>query len=314
MSSKMIDLINNSKNIVLLAHESPDGDAIGSVLAFYTFLKSINKNVDMIFPKIPNNFLNIEDIKYSVTDSSKKYDLGITVDCANKKRIGQVSDIIDRCNKTINIDHHVSNTKYADVNYVKGEIAACCQVIYYLFKEWNVNIDNKIATYLMMGLLTDTNGFMNNDVDKETFLMAAEIKEMGIDINSIYMNYLAIKSMAQIKLMKIVIDRLEFFLDGKIAFSYMTKEDMENVCAKMGDHEGLVNIGRNIEGVEVSVFIREDDGYKVSLRSNGILDVNVIASKFGGGGHPMAAGIKFNDNFKETKDNIISEIIKGLSV
>lgn len=314
MSSKMIDLINNSKNIVLLAHESPDGDAIGSVLAFYTFLKSINKNVDMIFPKIPNNFLNIEDIKYSVTDSSKKYDLGITVDCANKKRIGQVSDVIDRCNKTINIDHHVSNTKYADVNYVKGEIAACCQVIYYLFKEWNVNIDNKIATYLMMGLLTDTNGFMNNDVDKDTFLMAAEIKEMGIDINNIYMNYLAIKSMAQIKLMKIVIDRLEFFLDGKIAFSYMTKEDMENVCAKMGDHEGLVNIGRNIEGVEVSVFIREDDGYKVSLRSNGILDVNVIASKFGGGGHPMAAGIKFNDNFKETKDNIINEIIKGLSV
>lgn len=314
MSSKMIDLINNSKNIVLLAHESPDGDAIGSVLAFYTFLKSINKNVDMIFPKIPNNFLNIEDIKYSVTDSSKKYDLGITVDCANKKRIGQVSDVIDRCNKTINIDHHVSNTKYADVNYVKGEIAACCQVIYYLFKEWNVNIDNKIAAYLMMGLLTDTNGFMNNDVDKDTFLMAAEIKEMGIDINSIYMNYLAIKSMAQIKLMKIVIDRLEFFLDGKIAFSYMTKEDMENVCAKMGDHEGLVNIGRNIEGVEVSVFIREDDGYKVSLRSNGILDVNVIASKFGGGGHPMAAGIKFNDNFKETKDNIINEIIKGLSV
>ena len=128
------------------------------------------------------------------------------------------------------------------------------------------------------------------------------------------MKYLTRKSMAQIKLMKIVIDRLEFFLDGKIAFSYMTKEDMENVCAKMGDHEGLVNIGRNIEGVEASVFIREDDGYKVSLRSNGLVDVNVIASKFGGGGHPMAAGIKFNSNFKETKDNIINEIIKELSV
>ena len=313
MSNKIIDLINSSKNIVLLAHESPDGDAIGSVLSFYSFLKSINKNVDMIFPKIPNNFLNIDDIKYAVIDSNKEYDLGIIVDCANKKRIGQVSDVIDRCNKTINIDHHVSNTKYADVNYIKGEISACCQVIYYLFKEWNINVDRNIATYLMMGLLTDTNGFMNNDVDKDTFLMAAEIKEMGIDINSIYMNYLARKSMAQIKLMKIVIDRLEFFLDGKIAFSYMTKEDIENVSAKMGDHEGLVNIGRNIEGVEVSVFIREDDGYKVSLRSNGIVDVNVIASKFGGGGHPMAAGIKFNSNFKETKDNIINEIIKELS-
>ena len=314
MSSKISDLINSSKSIVLLAHESPDGDAIGSVMAFYYYLKNNNKDVDIVFPKIPDNFLSVKDINIALADSNKEYDLGIVVDCANKKRIGQVSNVFDRCIKTINIDHHVSNTKYSDVNYVKGEIAACCQVIYYLFKEWNISIDTDISSALMMGVLTDTNGFMNNDVDKDTFLMAAEIKEKDIDINNISMKFLTRKSMAQIKLMKIVIDRLEFFLDGKIAFSYMTKEDMENVCAKMGDHEGLVNIGRNIEGVEASVFIREDDGYKVSLRSNGLVDVNVIASKFGGGGHPMAAGIKFNSNFKETKDNIINEIIKELSV
>ena len=111
MSSKISDLINSSKSIVLLAHESPDGDAIGSVMAFYYYLKNNNKDVDIVFPKIPDNFLSVKDINIAVADSNKEYDLGIVVDCANKKRIGQVSNVFDRCIKTINIDHHVSNTK-----------------------------------------------------------------------------------------------------------------------------------------------------------------------------------------------------------
>ena len=120
MSSKISDLINSSKSIVLLAHESPDGDAIGSVMAFYYYLKNNNKDVDIVFPKIPDNFLSVKDINIALADSNKEYDLGIVVDCANKKRIGQVSNVFDRCIKTINIDHHISNTKYSDVNYVKG--------------------------------------------------------------------------------------------------------------------------------------------------------------------------------------------------
>ena len=110
------------------------------------------------------------------------------------------------------------------------------------------------------------------------------------------------------------LDRLEMFADGKIAFSYISEEDMANVGAKMGDHEGLVDIGRNIGGVEVSVFVREyEDLYRISLRSNGLVDVNKVAKKFGGGGHKMAAGIKTNGSFREIKDSLIEVISKELN-
>ena len=114
--------------------------------------------------------------------------------------------------------------------------------------------------------------------------------------------------------MKMTLDRLELLDNGKIAFSYISEEDMANVGAKMGDHEGLVDLGRNIGGVEVSIFMREcADCYRISLRSNGLVNVNEIAKKFGGGGHKMAAGIKLTANFKETKESIIDAIKEELS-
>jgi len=119
--------------------------------------------------------------------------------------------------------------------------------------------------------------------------------------------------MAQYLLVKMTLDRMELFHDGKIAFSYISEEDLENVGAQPGDHEGLVDLGRNIDGVEVSIFMREDNGYRVSFRSNGKINVNDIASKFGGGGHKMAAGVKVNDSFKETKNRLIEETIKGFN-
>ena len=144
--------------------------------------------------------------------------------------------------------------------------------------------------------------------------MAAELIDAGINIHEIYYLVLSKRTMAQYLLMKMTLDRLEMFCDGKIAFSYISEEDMANVGAKMGDHEGLVDLGRNIGGVEASIFMREcSDCYRVSLRSNGLVDVNKVAQQFGGGGHKMAAGIRFNGNFKETKDALIDAITKELS-
>lgn len=312
MSDKIWKLINDSDSILVITHESPDGDAIGSVMAFYHMLKNINKAVDVVVPEIPEAFKYLDGIDEVKNKSDSTYDLAIVVDCASSPRIGQINNEFSNCKKSIVIDHHISNAMYGDINHVEGTISSCCQVIYYLFKSWSVNITKEIGNALITGCLTDTNGFRNNDVDKNTFLMAAELMDYGIDIHNIY--YLAVskKSMAQYLLMKMTLDRLEMFDDGKIAFSYISREDMDNVEAKKGDHEGLVDLGRNIGGVEVSVFMREDDEYRVSLRSNGRVDVNEIAKRFGGGGHKMAAGIKLAGNFKETKNMIINEIIKEL--
>ena len=311
--NEMYDLICKSKTILVLTHESPDGDAIGSAMATYQMVKNLNKTVDVVIPEIPETFLFLDDIDKVLTKSNKSYDLAIVLDCATKERIGEVNNEYSRCEKSIVIDHHMSNSNYGTFNHVEVDVPACCQVLYYLFKNWNVKITREIGEALLSGMLTDTSGFRNNDTNKETFMMAAELAGYNIDIHKIYYLVLSKKSMAQYLLMKMTLDRLELLDDGKIAFSYISEEDMANVGAKMGDHEGLVDIGRNIGGVEVSVFMRETaECYRISLRSNGKINVNTVAQKFGGGGHKMAAGIKINGDFKETKEKVINAIKKEL--
>ena len=312
--SEILDMIKRSNTILLLAHENPDGDAIGSLMGCYHMLKDMNKTVDCVIPEIPETFLFLDSIDKTIKQSDKEYDLAIVVDCANIERVGLINSELNRCKKIVVIDHHASNSGYGDINYVEENTSSCCQVLYYLFNEWNISMTNDIGEALAAGMLTDTAGFRNDNVDEKTFLMAAELAKFGIDMHKVYYLVLSKKSMAQYLLMKMTLDRLEMFGDGKIAFSYISNEDMENVGAKMGDHEGLVDLGRNIGGVEVSIFMREcDDIYRISLRSNGLIDVNKVAQKFGGGGHKMAAGIKINGNFKETKDNLVKAIIEELS-
>lgn len=313
MIEKIKDLIMQSSSIVLLTHEAPDGDAIGSSLAFYYWLSDINKDVDIIIQNVPKRFKYLKDINKIVDTSNKSYDLGIVLDCATKERIGQTNNIFCRCKRTISIDHHAGNTKYANLNYIEGDTPACCQIIDYLFKKWDVSFNKDIGEALMTGLLTDTSGFRNNNVDKNSYLMAAEMYDMGVNIYGLYKNVLTNKNKAQFELMKVAIDNLEFFDDGKIAFSYITKKDMENALAEYGDHEGLVDIGRNVDSVEVSIFIREDDGYRISLRSNGKVDVCEIALKFGGNGHKMASGIKMNGSFEEIKATLINYTLEVLN-
>ena len=310
MKSKIKELIESSKSIGLLAHENPDGDAIGSLIAFYLILRDMNKDVEVIASKIPERFKYLEDIDKIVDNSQKNFDLVIVLDCASKKRIGQIDNIVDRASQVIVIDHHVSNTLYGDINYIEGNTSSCAQVLYYLFKEWKWNINKECGKALMTGVLTDTNGFKNDNVDKNTYLMAAEMLDVGIDIYNLQREVLTIVTKPQLELKRIALERLEFFDNGKIAFSYVTKKDMDSVGAMVGDHEGLVEIGRDIIGVEVSIFMREDEGFKISLRSNGSVKVNEIAEFFDGGGHEMAAGLNIDKNLEDAKNDIIRETMK----
>lgn len=310
MRSKIKSLIDNSNSILLLTHQSPDGDAIGSVLGMYHYLMSINKSVDMVVSDIPRVFNFLPSINKVVDTTNKEYDLGIVVDCASKERISQNDDLLSKCKKTLCIDHHISNTKYCDVNLIEGSVSSCSQVIYYLLKDFGVSFNKEMCESLMSGALTDTNGFSINTVDSDTFNMASEFCGLGIDIHSLYDKLLCKKTMSQHKLLLIGMERLEFLCDGKIAFTYILKEDFDNVGALLGEHEGIVDIGRNIDGVEVSIFIREDDGWTVSLRSTGVVDVSKVANVIGGGGHMMAAGGKLNGTFEETKEKLINEVKK----
>lgn len=306
---KIKSLIENSDTILVLTHRSPDGDAVGSGLAIYNALISINKNVDIIINDVPRifNFLpRFDEIKE--TSKIKEYDLVIVVDCANQERIGQDFNYFENAKYTINIDHHVSNTNYANNNYVSGSSPACCEYLVDIFNDLGIEIYKDIAECLMVGILTDTGGFQYPNVSEKTFSIASKMANI-INIPSIYKKVLSTKTKAQFELTKVAFSRIELLCNDRIAFTYLLKEDFEKFNAMPGDHEGIVNIGREIEGVYVSVFVREvDDGFRFSLRSNGNINVNEIASLFNGGGHVQAAGFDSNLEFNDLRNQIIKAI------
>lgn len=312
MENKIWSIIEQSKTILILTHERPDGDAIGSSLAMYEALVNIGKKVTVVMQDVPKTYRFLSGYQDIVNTTNELFDLGIILDCSTKERIGQPTDLTQNCQQLVCIDHHIINSGYADFNYIDARSSSCCQIVYYFLKQYPKPITTTIGESILVGVLTDTNGFANNNVDANTFKLAMELVEQGVNFYQIYSQSLRLKTPTQFALQQLATSRLEFFESGQIAFTYLTKEDLVQNNAEVGDHEGIVDIGRNISNVEVSVFIREDDGYHVSLRSNGHINVNHIANKFNGGGHTMAAGCIIKKTFKETKELLISEIKKKL--
>ncbi len=302
--------IKVAKNIAILTHESPDGDAIGTSLAMFLALKQMNKGVDLIIPEVPRAYRFLPGVSEIKNEADNlNYDLVISLDCADLKRLNDTGKIFEEANKTINIDHHGSNKMFADLNYVDPVSPACAQILVVVLNFLKVEITKEIGTCLLTGIITDTGGFQYSGVNAETFEFTAWLLNIGVNVSEVYRKVLQIKSMPHFELQKLVIDRLEFLENNKIAFTYITEEDELKVGAESGDHEGLVEIGRDIEGVEVSILLHETEkGFKVSLRSNDYVNVSDVCLMFGGGGHPRAAGCLLQYSLEQAKQKIINEV------
>ena len=288
----IIEVIHKAQKIGIFTHESPDGDAIGSSLGLYLGLKQLKKDVDVIADDCSRCFQFLPCLNEIKKRGSNSYDLAIALDCATRGRLFDPNNSFDNSNVTVSIDHHNSNTYFANYNYVEGNSPAACKTLITILKRLNISINVEIGTCLMSGIITDSGGFRYKSVDDETFEFAAQMLDVGVDISDIYYRTFDVKTKAQFKLSSIATERLKFYHGDRIALTYVTREDLNKVRAMPGDHEGIVNIGRNIEGVEVSIFLREDENgtYKVSLRSNNDVNVSDIAEVFGGGGHDRASG------------------------
>lgn len=308
--------IEKAQSIVILTHESPDGDAVGSSLAMKLALESIGKNPDVIIPEYAEVFKFLpgtSDIKKN--SDIESYDLAISVDCAILKRIKGM-EYFENAKRTIVIDHHGSNNMYGDFNYVNPVSPACCEILAGIFDYYNININKEIGSCLITGIITDTGGFRYPSTNAETFEFAAELLRKGVDISGIFKKVMQTVSLAHFELTKRVMDRMELLEDGKVSFTYINKEDQIEVGAKEGDDEGLVEIGRDIEGVEVSILLKPkedvENAYKVSMRSNDKVNVSDVCLMFGGGGHPRAAGALVSGTVEEVKQKLLKEIEKVL--
>ena len=306
----ILEEIKKANSIVILTHENPDGDAIGSSLAVYMGLKAINKDVELIVPELPRvfNFLPCAN-EIRKEGSRENYDLAIALDCASMKMLNGWAHYFENAKSKVVIDHHGTNTMYGDHNFVNPDSPACAQVLITIFKTFDMEITNDVGTCLLTGIITDTGGFQYQSTTPETFEFASELLKSGVNVSDIYKRVMETKTRANFELRKRTLDRMEFFEDGKIAFTYITMKDLEDTNAEPGDHEGIVNEGRAIEGVEVSIFLRETDkGFKASLRSNDYVNVSDVCMFFGGGGHLRAAGCTIDKPLDQAKERIINQV------
>ncbi|MBF0926995.1 MAG: bifunctional oligoribonuclease/PAP phosphatase NrnA [Clostridiales bacterium] len=311
---QILKCIKKSKNIVIVTHENPDGDAVGSSLAMYHALKGLKKNVDIIIPEYAKCFNELPGIDEVIKESDKVYDLAISLDAATDKLLNVWVKYFREADQRIVIDHHSTNTMFGDINYVDLSAPACAQVVYMLIKHYRWKITPEIGTCIMAGIITDTGGFQYSGVSKDTFNIAAELLDVGVNISKVYKKVFDTKTRSSFELRRIAIDRMEFLEDGKIAFTYVTNEDERKVNAGVGDYEGIVSEGRSVESVEVSIFLHElkDGEFKISLRSNSYVNVSDVCIMFGGGGHIRAAGAKMTADPLVIRDKVVNEVKRQL--
>lgn len=288
------DKIFSEDNIVVISHVTPDGDAIGSGLALTLGLKKIGKNVRFILQdKYPDSvkFLNEINIVEQYDENNEyKFDLAICVDGATDDRLGKAKELLkDRF--VINIDHHISNTLYGKLNYVE-EISSTSELIYKFLKFCEIDIDVNMAEALYTGLVNDTGNFSHNNVTEKTFEMATELKAIGADNSKIVREFFNTRTMAAIRLLGKAMYDMKYDEEKKLAYYFMSKEELDKYSGRKEDTEGIVEKLISFKEAEVSLFLREDKigVIKGSMRSKHDIDVNEIASIFGGGGHRKAAG------------------------
>lgn len=288
--------IVESKKILITAHVNPDGDAIGAGLALLSGIEKFNKNCEVKFvlqDKTPDRvkFLELEK-RAEMYDANKKYDidLAICVDSATLARIGDVEKAIKNI-FTINIDHHISNPKYGNINYVEN-VSSTSEIIYKFLKFLNIEIDINIGEALYTGLVNDTGNFKHDNVTEETFKMAGYLVKIGVNNSKIVREFLNTKSMAAIKFLGQAMYEMKFDEKKKLAYFYLSNEDFIKNGGRKEDTEEIVENLISYEKAEVSLFLREDTigVIKGSMRSKHDIDVNAIAGIFGGGGHRKASG------------------------
>ena len=307
--------IEKADSFVITAHDHPDGDAIGSCLAFATVLKNMGKtNIDVLFKEYPAAFEMLPNIDLvKVEASQNEYDMVIVLDCPELKRVHKdYHQYFESAKVTVEFDHHLKNAMFADLDVVNPAAPACAEILVSSFKYMGIEITKEVATCLLTGIITDTGGFRFNSTTRETFEFAGWALSKGVNVSKIYKEVLMTKTKSQFEAEKLAVDRLEFYMDDTITFTYMTKEDEKALDIKSGEFDGIAGIGTTIKGVEVAIFAHErEEGFKISFRSNRI-DVADICMSFGGGGHKLAAGCTIDAKLEDVRKAVIEETKKHL--
>lgn len=314
--------IKKYNNFLITAHTSPEGDALGSVLGFYNIVKRLGKQATIIIDdRLPYGYDFLPGIK-SIRHLGKKlesikFDCLVVLDCADLKRTGRVYKLNKNRQLILNIDHHVSNKIFGDVNWVDAQASSCSEMIYRLHKRLHLEIDKNTALVLYTGLMTDTGSFRYSNTASSTFSAAAELMKFGINVAQIYRYTYENITSQEAKLLLKFLSKIRFFGQRKIATFQIDSKLYKGKRVGLDLADQVLSFGRAIKGVQVVVLFKHNLGLKsqvrVNLRSQGKVDVNKVAAFFGGGGHKTAAGCTVLGSFSVVRRKIIAKINQQLS-
>ena len=306
---KIANVLKTTKSAVIFTHMRPDGDTIGSGMALSRALSMLKIPNEVVNEgEIPEKFFFLEGVDQIRTKPTLDAELYIAVDTSDLARLGFLEPTFRagiRKKKTVNFDHHISNTRYAHYNFVR-ERSSNCENVAELIKALGVPVDALMANYLMLGMVTDSGAFSHSDVNGDSFHAAAYAADHGAEISRITYEMMRRQSKARASMYAEVISSLRWFLEDTLAVALVTQALLAKYNIKTDATEGIVDFGLTVDGVEVSVCLLEvkKGQYKASFRSKGKVNVNEVAKRFGGGGHVLASGCMLFGELEEVYDKI----------
>jgi len=285
---------------LVVTHENPDGDALGSMLAMAIALHGLGKDVVMYLSgEAPTpgeyRFLDLSGLRRALPDDTEERVL-LALDCASERRIGPERDVVERSRMVVNVDHHHDNTRFGDVNLIVDDASSTAEIVRDVLASLDVGLTPDIAEALYVALVTDTGRFQYSNTTPKALRLAADLVEAGADVHGIFRLVYETVQFAKLKLLARALDRAELFENGRLVVSYLLKDDFADVGAEEPYSEGIIDYLRSVEGSEMVALIREpprDGGpaRRISLRSSrDEVDVSAVARAAGGGGHRQAAG------------------------
>jgi phosphoesterase RecJ-like protein len=306
--------LRDHERFLVVTHENPDGDALGSLLATTVALRQLGKDVEMLLmgaAPLPReyHFLQLDGLlREPPADAGER--VLVAVDCAKAERIGPDVTPFERAPLVLDIDHHHDNTRFGDVNLIVSDASSTGEVLRDVFRELGVELTPELAEPLYVALVTDTGRFQYSNTTPKALRLAAELVDAGADVHQVFQAVYESVEFAKLKLLARALERAKVLEGGRIIVSHLLRSDFSEVGAAEPYSEGIIDYLRAVEGAELAVLIREvprDAGptHKGSLRASvDELDVSMIARLFGGGGHRQAAGFSSDRSIDEITEAI----------
>lgn len=311
---KIAKIVKKADSVAIVIHVNPDSDCVGSAVALLLTLRKMGKKADIFCDSdIPSRLSFLVQDDYFEKEV-KKYDVCLAVDVAEDYMMGAYKDtLFAQCPVTLCLDHHATNSGYADYNYVDSKAAAAGEIVYeFIKKHLKQTIETSVAAPLYSAIASDTGSFRYSNTTSRTHKIASELIDKGINAPYIMSNLFERKTAGQLMLNAEVTSKLKFYENGRICVAVVDEAMLSKYEISFGEADDIAAIPRSVVGVEVGVYIKVkgENDCKVSLRSNDYVDVSAIAKQLGGGGHIRAAGVTINDTAENTEKIILDTIKK----